>query len=352
MTTFKEISIDEYDKLIKNKDLIFAKTFKDKKSLFNYEKPKIDTSLTKIIQDENKNIQDKKFINELSDKISEKLKVSSDDISNDITSANIIPKYEKIQVIVIKNKSEILKVLSRIYNTVEKINPYIPDKKLNTYSLKPILESFENDENINDDVKYYFLNSIKKFNLSTRFNFDDYISLLNSHIDKLSEDDKKKLNKLIYTEDSFKNKLAKSLLETTASTSKDFFKGKGINKDFENIKINSKDLKNNILRVRYTKNNRKIRNKFLNEDMKISNKMKNAILKNTGLNKLSKNEIDVYNAIQKYKKANDNLLISSYLSGNKSKDLYNKISNILYNKYRNNQITKRDYLNIMNKIKY
>ena len=58
--------------------------------------------------------------------------------------------------------------------------------------------------------------------------------------------------------------------------------------------------------------------------------MKNAILKNTNLNKLTKNEYDVYNTLQKYRK-NDNLqlLISSYLAGNKSKNLYNKINELL-----------------------
>ena len=60
--------------------------------------------------------------------------------------------------------------------------------------------------------------------------------------------------------------------------------------------------------------------------------MKNTILKNTNLNKLTKNEYDVYNTLQKYRKDDDNLqlLITSYLSGNKSKDLYNKISELLY----------------------
>ena len=49
------------------------------------------------------------------------------------------------------------------------------------------------------------------------------------------------------------------------------------------------------------------------------------------INKLSKNEYDVYNALQKYR-YNDKLqlFISSYLSGNKSKDLHNKINELLY----------------------
>ena len=57
--------------------------------------------------------------------------------------------------------------------------------------------------------------------------------------------------------------------------------------------------------------------------------MKNALLKNININKLTKNEYNVYNALQKYIRNNNNnlqLLISSYLSGNKSKDLYNKIN--------------------------
>ena len=71
--------------------------------------------------------------------------------------------------------------------------------------------------------------------------------------------------------------------------------------------------------------------------------MKNDILKNKNINKLSKNEYDVYNALQKYKN-NDKLqlLISSYLAGNKSKDLHNKINEMLYNNYRNIKFLKKN----------
>ena len=80
--------------------------------------------------------------------------------------------------------------------------------------------------------------------------------------------------------------------------------------------------------------------------------MKNAILINVGFNKLTKNEYNVYNILQKYRKNDDNLqlLISSYLSGNKSKDLHNKINELLYKKYRNNIINKRQYQNIINRL--
>ena len=73
--------------------------------------------------------------------------------------------------------------------------------------------------------------------------------------------------------------------------------------------------------------------------------MKNSILKNTGLNKLSKNEYDVYNTLQKYRKNDDNLqvLLSSYLAGNKSKDLYNKINELLHKNYKDGVINKKQY---------
>ena len=79
--------------------------------------------------------------------------------------------------------------------------------------------------------------------------------------------------------------------------------------------------------------------------------MKNAILKNKNITKLPKNEYDVYNALQKYRK-NDKLqlFISSYLAGNKSTDLYNKINDVLYNNYKNNKISKKEYQNIINKL--
>ena len=123
--------------------------------------------------------------------------------------------------------------------------------------------------------------------------------------------------------------------------------GEGYNK----LKIDQDLLKKNILKVRYISNNRKVHNDLLKDDYKISDNMKNAILKNKNINKLSKNECDVYNALQKYRK-NDKLqlFISSYLAGNKSKDLYNKINELLYNNYKNNKITKKQYQNIINKL--
>ena len=139
--------------------------------------------------------------------------------------------------------------------------------------------------------------------------------------------------------DKLKSDVSKTIIKS--------FSGQGLN--FNRIKIDENLLKKNILKVRYINSHRKINNKFLKGDYQISNNMKNVILKNTNLNKLTKNEYDVYNTLQRYRKNNDNLqlLISSYIAGNKSKDLYNKINELLY---KNNIINKKQYQNIINKL--
>ena len=117
------------------------------------------------------------------------------------------------------------------------------------------------------------------------------------------------------------------------------------------IIINDKDLNKGILRVRYL-NNRKLTNNLSKHDYKISEKMKKAIKYNKDLHKLSKNEMKIYHELQKFlnKEQDINVLIGSYLSGNNSKKLYNKISSMLYNRLKNNIISKKEYTKLINKI--
>ena len=176
---------------------------------------------------------------------------------------------------------------------------------------------------------------IEKYYVEKNIDADDEKSIIIPVSDKEEEDKSLK--------DELKNNAIKTVVNTLT--------GQGLN--FDKIKIDENLLKKNILNVRYINSNRKINNKFLKEDYKISNNMKNSILKNTGLNKLSKNEYDVYNILQKYRNKNGGnlqLLLSSYLTGNKSKDFYNKINELLYKNYKNNIINKKQYQNIMNKL--
>ena len=80
--------------------------------------------------------------------------------------------------------------------------------------------------------------------------------------------------------------------------------------------------------------------------------MVNAIKFNKDIHKLSKNEMKVYHELQKIlnKEQDINILIGSYLSGNNSKKLYNKISSMLYYKLKNGLINKKEYTKLINKI--
>ena len=49
MTSFKEISVDDYKKLLDNKQLTFAKTFKNTELLRNFEQTKNKSTIDNII---------------------------------------------------------------------------------------------------------------------------------------------------------------------------------------------------------------------------------------------------------------------------------------------------------------
>ena len=80
--------------------------------------------------------------------------------------------------------------------------------------------------------------------------------------------------------------------------------------------------------------------------------MNNAIKFNKDIHKLSDNEKNIYYELQKFlnKEQDINVLIGSYISGNNSKTLYNKINKILYNKLKNNLVSKKEYSSLFNKI--
>ena len=71
--------------------------------------------------------------------------------------------------------------------------------------------------------------------------------------------------------------------------------------------------------------------------------MINAIKFSKDIPKLSDNEKNIYYELQKFlnKEQDINVLIGSYTSGNNSKSLYNKINKMLYNKLKNDLISKK-----------
>ena len=179
-----------------------------------------------------------------------------------------------------------------------------------------------------------FVNEFRNITNNTKIEYD-YQTYKNLVLDRINNDEVSTSN-----DDSFIKEVGKKFIKNLT--------GQGVN-EYKTIKIDKDALKKNILKIRYN-NGRKLNNKYLHDDMFISNNMKNAIMKNTNINKLSRNEYHVYTLLNKYKNDNINLLISSYLAGNTSTDLYNTINRNLYNKLKNNELSKRNYNNILKKI--
>ena len=345
---YKEISADEYEKLLQNKKNIFNNTFKNTNKLVEDKKQILKTDPDAIIKKQQKD----DYIEKLSDLISKKinntddlkkigdkidfkkitdrinLKELSDKIelkNNEVTQ----PSYKNNYMYYIKNPNVLADKIVEIYEVNPNAKVYTPTNKENAVKLQNIVNKINKDKNIDEQYKG-FVNEFRNITNNTKIEYD-YKTYKNLVLDKINNED---------SNGSFIKEIGKKTIKNLI--------GQGIN-EYKTIKIDKDALKKNILKIRYN-NGRKLNNKYLHDDMIISNNMKNAILKNTNINKLSKNEHHVYNLLNKYKNDNTNLLISSYLAGNHSTDLYNTINKNLYNKLKNNQITKQSYNNILKKI--
>ena len=219
----------------------------------------------------------------------------------------------------IKNPNILADMIVEIYSNNPNAVVYMP-KKRTKVKLQYVVNKIDKDENIDNQYKE-FVRNFRNIPGNTYIEYD-YLTYKNLVLDEINEPS---------IDDSLIKKIGKEFVR--------YLRGEGVN-DYNTIKIDKDALKKNILKIRYN-NRRKVNNKYLHDDMLISNQMKNAILKNTNVNKLSKNEYHVYTLLNKYKNDDTNLLISSYLAGNASADLYNTINKNLHNKLKNNEITKK-----------
>ena len=91
MTTFKEIDVNEYKKLIDNMNYTYAKTFNNVELLYNYEENVNDKNINTIIKDKETLEKEDKYIEKLSNKLSEKF--SNPDNNNNIIQHSDKKKY-------------------------------------------------------------------------------------------------------------------------------------------------------------------------------------------------------------------------------------------------------------------
>ena len=310
MTSFETINLDDYKKLVDNEKKIFDLTE-------NFTTPEI---LNKY-RHTDKNIDDKIKKNE---KIKEKYEHLDKIINNSVDR--------------LKPKNDFITTYDDSISDKTEYDYYDINSKIREQNYR-----FDND----DDILNSFSNIFKEYNVeynprsNTRYYRVRYLLYKLKENKNIPVD----LYNHFHTTLSENNKLYHKI--PTYQEEEEEQTGSSIN----NIMINDKDLNNGILKVRYS-NKRKLTNNLLKHDYKISKNMINFIKFNKDIHKLSKNEMKIYHELQKFlnKKQDINVLIGSYLSGNNSKKLYNKISSILYNKLKNNIISKREYTKLVNKI--
>ena len=339
--SFKNITPDEYDRLINNKNRIFDLTFKTPEVLNKYRN--------------DKNVYDEiKYKEKQNKKIDNYNKILEDNFNKHLRKKNY-NKDEKILLNTLENLEDTVKqsndsndidIVKNVFKHLSKKKDYINYadlKKLdneNKYKYK-----FDNDEDIiksfetifkENDIEYkpYSKSKFHKIEyLLDKLEYDNRIDKDLFNYFKINLSDQKKLTHKIPINKIILNQDGNGLFKTNK------------------IKINTDLLNKNVLSIRYL-TGKKLTNKLLKDDYKISKNMVNAIKFNKDIHKLSKNEKNVYYELQKYlNKGQDiNILIGSYLAGNNSKDLFNKINKILYDKYKNNLINQKAYTNLLSKI--
>ena len=310
MTWFKQISVKEYDELIKNKNKMYNITpqFASIELLNKY---RDDANINKNIEiNENLNKQNENLVKEI-DKNLNKYLIEKPDIS----------KYKDQYTF--KNDSDILNSFIKIFNDYEL--SYKPRSKTTEVSSQYLLNKLEKSKKIPKELFQYFDNNLrnkKKLNVKFKLHYPDNIPLIPENIDYDNDDEDN--DSIVPIQD-----------------------GGSLN----NIKIDENALNKNILKIRYL-NGRKLNNLLLKNDYKISKRMKEAIKFNKNIHKLSQNEKNIYYELEKYinKDKSLDILIGSYLSGNNNKKLFNRINKILYDKYKNNLINQKEYTNMLKRI--
>ena len=286
------------------------------------------------------------------------------DLTDNFTSPEILNKYRHTDENIDK-KIKQKEITKEKYENLDKIINKSIDK-LTTKPKKDFSANYDYDDSISDKTEYRYDDIMSKiYEQNYRFNNDDEIldsfsKIFKEYNMEYNPRPNTRYYRIRYLLNKIKGNVPVDLYNhfhaTLSENNKAYHiipidKNEQVGSSINNIIINDKDLNKGILKVRYL-NNRKLTNNLLKHDYKISKNMVNAIKFNKDLHKLSKNEMKIYHELQKFlnKEQDINVLIGSYLSGNNSKKLYNKISSMLYNKLKNGMINKKEYTKLINKI--
>ena len=144
MTTFKEIDLNEYEKLLDDMQYTYAKTFDNVELLHNFEENVNNKNIGTILKEKEISEKEDKYINKLTDKLSEK-------ISNPNINNNNIIQDKKIYIFLnpyqyyIENPEIILNYIKDLYikSNIKYSNIYAPKERTKIVSLGGIIRAIK-----------------------------------------------------------------------------------------------------------------------------------------------------------------------------------------------------------------
>ena len=269
--SFKNITPEEYQRLINNKNRIFDLTFKTPELLNKYRNDKDIYEEIKYSEKQNKKLKDydKVFYENL-----DKYFIENDDKKK-------IEEVSRYNYNIIKKKEKELEEMNReLEDKDNKIKKFEDECIRNRYGNK---YKFDNDI----DILKSFETIFNENNISYKPYKKSRKTQIQYLLNKLENDTRvdKKLYNHFYNTLKNKKKLSLKIPTTSIIDQQD---GNGLF-NTNKIKINTDLLNKNILSIRYL-TGKKLTNKLLKDDYKISKNMVNAIKFNKDIHKLSKNE--------------------------------------------------------------
>ena len=133
MSTFKEISVEDYKKLLDNRQHAYAKTFRNVELLQNIEDKKYKNDISDIIDEEQKLEKENKYIEKLTDKLSQKINKNNGELLN----------------IYNNDKESVLNFVKNIYMKYKHASLYKPrDENIEEIPLESIMNSIKNNREI------------------------------------------------------------------------------------------------------------------------------------------------------------------------------------------------------------
>ena len=156
MTTFKEIDINEYKKLLDNIQHTYAKTFNNVELLHNFEENGNNKNIDSIIKNKESLQKEDKYIEKLNNKISSKISNPNNIVKNNNKYVFLNPYQYHIE-----NPELILNHIKDLYikSNISYKDIYQPNAKTKTISLDNVIRSIKKDGDIPNNLKEGFMHA-------------------------------------------------------------------------------------------------------------------------------------------------------------------------------------------------